>query len=65
MYFEAFVFLGRAKKIFSFASEVFEKRGAGGRIFFLFSRFFLLNSLVKFHEEEFDGDMLFVLNITG
>ena len=28
------------KKIFSFASEVFEKRGAGGRIFFYFQDFF-------------------------
>ena len=45
------------KKIFSFASEVFEKRGAGGRIFFLFSNFFFIEFHVKI---EFDGDMLFV-----
>lgn len=31
---------------------------------FIFN-FFLLDSLLKFHEEEFGGDMLFVSNITG
>ena len=46
------------KEIISFASEIFEKGGAGRRIFNFI--FFLLNSLLKFHEEEFDGDILFV-----
>ena len=57
--------LGRAKEIISFASGVFDKkeRRVGG-FFFIFNSF-LLNSLLKLHEEEFDGDMLFVSNITS
>ena len=58
-------FRPRKKKSLVLRPRFSKKEGRAGGFFFLFSRFFLLNSLVKFHEEEFDGDMLFVLNITG
>ena len=38
--------LGRAKKIFSFASWVTKNIGAGGRIFFLLQHFFLFSKYV-------------------
>ena len=41
-----------------------KKEGRAGGFLFIF-KIFLLNSLVKFHEEEFEGDVFFVLNITG